>query len=707
MRKAPRMLLLLGLIQGVTGTGILPPSRCLAAKVSAVAWTGLQAPGGSSTNVLYTSFSNATVNDLGTVAFNATVCEVFTWPWGAIALPDQQQTGSAASIPTSIPSPTPFTIKTTNSWSGIWTIDSKANHTLVVRAGDAGYPFISDMGGFFSLGSPLLNNSNLCAFYGGYTPGFIMIPPALPGAPITNFLSVYGGHGVWLSTSPDTAPVAFVGESAPGYTSPFTTSVGTLTLASSKGTNLPTPINFTNRPVFTSIDRIILPDGGGLLFTATTSTTNYIYPPKPKNPLQPIPKFMTIQPLLQHGVWGQDPQGRLVSILHEGESLYLGKSNRLVATLASGAASSTLENTLILSPGSVNPSGELAINAAFNDGSQGVVVASARLHDLSLAAVTGDPVPGGTANDFFVSFGTPSINAAGHTAFRATAGFVTPYPVVYAARETASSVVVPQPTNPPPFPPRPTLSYTNTWSGLWVEDANGTLRQVTRLAPPVPDIGGFSSLGDPLINANHQVAFSGTYRQGFILLPPGTFAGGIGVWTSLNLTNPVAWVGQPAPGYPTSFTNSVKSPYRWSTNIISFTSVPPRFSSLERIAFPDTGRLVLWATATATNPIPRPPVPKGIVVTQEIRSSVLTHHGIWIQNASGGMDLALREGMSVSVNGTNKVVASLPLPSSTDPSGGQETLCSRSNGIVVTVATFTDRTQAVLKITPWPEPKSR
>jgi len=184
------------------------------------------------------------------------------------------------------------------------------------------------------------------------------------------------------------------------------------------------------------------------------------------------------------------------------------------------------------------------------------------------------------------------------------------------------------------------------------------------------------------------------------MTPLGTFAGGDGVWSSMNTTNPVAWIGQTAPGYLTNFTVSVKSPYGWSSNTITFTSTPPVLSSIDRFALPDTGRLVVWATATATNWVPRPPVPKGMLVTQEIRSSVLTQRGIWIQNAKGALEPAIREGTSIPVNGVNKIIASLPATAVPDPAGGQENACSRSTGIVVTTATFTDGTQAILRITP-------
>jgi hypothetical protein len=134
--------------------------------------------------------------------------------------------------------------------------------------------------------------------------------------------------------------------------------------------------------------------------------------------------------------------------------------------------------------------------------------------------------------------------------------------------------------------------------------------------------------------------------------------------------------------------------------MISLQSAPPVITSIDRIAFPDTGRLVVWASASATNWVKPPQAPPGTPIPKIIYNSVFSQRGIWIQNSRGILDLALREGMSVSVNGTSKVISSLPLPPTATPASGQETLCSRSNGIVVTTATFTDGTQAILRIRP-------
>lgn len=681
-------------------TASLAAASANAALVNPVAWSGQSASSVTSKDIRFTGFSNVAVNNAGTVAFNASVRELVTPPWAipltGTTLNTNTRIIALKPIPAPGPAPTPTPLPLiTNSWSGIWTLDSRGVRKQVARTSYDGYPFLMDAGGFGSLGSPLLNNSNLCAYCGNYSPGYIYWQPQLPGMPVTNFLSVYGGQGLWTSLSSPTAPIVFLGQTAPGYNTPFSTSLGTQPLLNSitptnpnVGTN--SGITFSNLPAFSLIDGIALNDMGRVVFSAAVPTLNDYNPSVSTNGQGGI--GIRPQSLLQRGIWGQNPQGRLVTIMREGEPFSFGKSNRIVGTLAPETLLLGGTNRTFFSTGSVNPSGEVAVNASFTDGSQAIVVASARSNSASIASMTGDPAPGGANKDFFLSFGSPSINSAGHVAFLGTAGFVTQFPIVYS---TSPSLEV-LPSN--PIAPLP--SYTNDWSGLWAEDASGNIKLIARIAPPIPDMGGFTSLSNPLINSSHQVAFLGAYRKGFIRTPAGAFAGGTGVWTSRNLTNPVAWIGQTAPGYPTNFTVSVKSPYGWSTNTITFNSTPPVFSSIDRIAFPDSGRLVVWATASATNWVPRPPVPRGMVVTQEIRSSELNQRGIWIQNPRGTLDLALREGMSVFVNGTSKVISSLPLPPPATPAGGQEPLCSRSNGIVVTTASFTDGTQAILRITP-------
>jgi hypothetical protein len=669
---------LLALLIGTASGGV-------AATTSVVIWTGSAAKGGSSTNTTFSSLGVPSINASGKIAFSGSVTEVFSWP---IMMPLQAQASSVTGIKTlpPIPAPTPIQPKITNVWSGIWSIDSKGSNAMIARIGA---PFmIVDAGGFGSLSDPILNSAGTIAWAGTYYAGFIMPPPVLIGAPVTNF---YSGAGIWTSSN-SYQPVAFVGETAPGYSNPYTTSVGILSdIANQQSTNgfllSNTPVTFTNWVSFTSIDRVVLPDTGKAIFSATVGTSNYYYPPVPTNPPYITPLYVAAEPLTQHGIWAQSGSGSLSPISLEGEVLHLEGSNRTVETIsfltctneAGGQSRSFNQRT-----------GDIVYSATFTDGNQALILESSAHPGRKpiLLTATGDAAPGGNSNTTFASFGDPALNAANHIAFRATTSWITPFPIVYAAASSTAPLIS-----------SPDL-FTNSWDGIWADDARGNLNMIARTAPPVPDQGGFSSFSDPVFNSAHKVAFIANWRRGFISVAPGKFAGEQGIWTSSNLTNPVAWIGQTAPGYPKPLTATIVSPYPWSTNIITYSSIAPVFSSFERIALPDTGRVVIWGKASATNLIPRPPVPKGIVVTQEMRSGVLNQRGIWIQNTQGGLDLIVREGGTLVVNGKSRVISSLATASADGPTGSQSRSFNQTTGTLVYMATFTDGTQAIVKVTP-------
>jgi len=667
------------------------------ATTTAVVWSGASAPGGSyfgesASSTSYTTFGIPAVNAAGQVSFGASVNSVFSWPVNSpLSSPTITPTKPAVGIGSNSIAPTPVTLpipKTTNSWSGIWNINTNGTKTLVARVGT---PFmVVDAGGFSTLSEPVLNNANVSAYAGTYQAGFIMPPILLPGAPVTNF---YSGSGVWTSAS--FSPAAFVGETAPGYTNPFTTGIGTLSdLFDQQSSNRflfsNSPVTFTNWVSFSSIDRLVLPDIGGLIFSATIGTSNYYYPPVSSNGISA--NFVATQPLTQHGIWAQSGSGSLSLIAWEGELLNIEGSNRTVKTIsflactneAGGQTRSFNQRTA-----------DLVYSARFNDGSQALILESSANpgEPPILIASTGDRAPGFSSNTLFISFGDPVLNASNHVAFQANASSVTS--IGYGPK-----IVTPGSPLIDPLPP----SY---WSGIWADDAKGNLQLIvqSRRKGGVPFVGGngFTYISDPVYNNLNNVAFTGTwYSDGTPV--KNAFNGGTGVWTSRNLTKPVAWIGQQAPGYTQPLPITVSSPYAWSTNKITFTSAPPVFSSFDRIALPDTGRLILWATVIATNNVPRPPipVPKGggvTFVTQEIRQSVLSQHGIWLQNASGGLDLVVREGATLNVNGKIRVIASLATASADGPTGSQSRSFNQTTGTIIYRAIFTDGTQAIMKVT--------
>ena len=668
------------------------------ATTTAVVWSGTSAPGGSyfgesASNTSYTTFGIPAVNAAGQVSFGASVNSVFSWPGNfPLSAPTVTPTKPSVGIGSNSVAPTPVTLpipKTTNSWSGIWNISTNGTKTLVARVGA---PFlVMDAGGFGTLSEPVLNNANVSAYAGTYQAGFIMPPILLPGAPVTNF---YSGSGVWTSAS--YSPAAFVGETAPGYTNPFTTSVGTLSdLFIKQSTNgfllSNSPVTFTNWVNFSSIDRVVLPDTGGVILSATVVTSNYYYPPVPTNPPYIMPMYVASQPLTQHGIWAQSRSGSLSLIAREGETLNIEGSNRTVKTISFLACTNEAGGQTR----SFNPkTGAIVYTATFTDGNKALFFAfptHLKMPNLLISA-TGDQAPGFSSNTLFTSFGDPVLNASNHVAFQANVSSVTS--IGYGPQIiTPGSPVI------DPLPP----SY---WSGIWADDAKGNLQLIvqSRRKGGVPFVGGngFTVISDPVYNNSNNVAFTGTwYSDGTPV--KNAFNGGTGVWTSRNLTKPVAWIGQQAPGYTQPLTITVSSPYAWSTNKITFPSTPPVFSSFDRIALPDTGRLILWATVSATNNVPRPPipVPKGggvTFVTQEIRQSVLSQHGIWLQNASGGLDLVVREGATLNVNGKIRVIDSLATASADGPTGSQSRSFNQTTGTLAYRATFTDGTQAIMKV---------
>ena len=88
-----------------------------------------------------------------------------------------------------------------------------------------------------------------------------------------------------------------------------------------------------------------------------------------------------------------------------------------------------------------------------------------------------------------------------------------------------------------------------------------------------------------------------------------------------------------------------------------------------------------------------------MIVTQEIRSGVLTQRGIWVQNTQGSLDLIIREGASIFVNGKPREISTLSSAGSEGSTGSQSRAFNQTTGALVYLATFTDSTQAIVKVT--------
>jgi len=329
---------------------------------------------------------------------------------------------------------------------------------------------------------------------------------------------------------------------------------------------------------------------------------------------------------------------------------------------------------------------------------------------ISVAFKSGDSVPGGSSSDHFATFGNPSFNDYNYVAFQATVSQVTQHPIVY-----AMAASIPQSTNLPPLHPQ---LYTNTWSGIWAQDRIGNLQLVVRSSPMIADTGGFSNFSDPVYNNSNNIAFTAYYSPGFIYIPQpplgsknstNIFRGGTGVWTSSTMTNPllpVAYIGQQAPEYTIPLVTSVGTLsdtfIQSSTNglplnnpPITFTN-PVTFTSFDQIALPDQGGVVILATVSTTNYI----YPRTIngITANVVASQPLTQQGIWAQDTFGNLKLIARQGGTINIAGTNKTVRALSFLNSSKSTSGQTRHFSQDTGNLCFTATFTDGTQAVMKV---------
>ena len=71
--------------------------------------------------------------------------------------------------------------------------------------------------------------------------------------------------------------------------------------------------------------------------------------------------------------------------------------------------------------------------------------------------------------------------------------------------------------------------------------------------------------------------------------------------------------------------------------------------------------------------------------------------GIWAVDTGGTLNLVVRKGDAVAVDGNLKFLSSLSLFTSSPGTAGQSRSFNRSGGLVY-LATFTDKTQAIQKV---------
>ena len=295
---------------------------------------------------------------------------------------------------------------------------------------------------------------------------------------------------------------------------------------------------------------------------------------------------------------------------------------------------------------------------------------------MTISFSTGDSVPGATnTNASFVSFGNPAFNDLNGVAVKAT------------VRETAKAG---------------SNLVTNTWTGIWADDSNGKRNLILRSGS---SNGAFLSFSDPVYNNSNAIAFIGKYSPViptyFVAWRGGPPADITGIWTSQIFTTPtnrppafslfdasnnlhyVTSLGSPAPGFTTNTT----------------------FRSFDQIALPDQGGVVMLATVTTkkyfswiyppTNTNPNTVTAPGIFGVN-VPSS--TQQGIWAQDTTGTLQLIAYQGGTLNVGGSNKTIASISFLNSTNSLSGQTRHFSQDTGNLFYTATFTDGTQAGVKV---------
>jgi hypothetical protein len=331
------------------------------------------------------------------------------------------------------------------------------------------------------------------------------------------------------------------------------------------------------------------------------------------------------------GLWLKDGTHGLRLVLREGQSV----GDRTIKTLvafAVGNGSPGQGRGWLTQPPADGP--RVLALAMFTGPDNAQAVLSVGIDgSVSVVSETG---PGGTgapaiSGARFASYGVPSMNASGRSAFL---GSLVPGGTVTSANARA----------------------------LFVSDGNSTFTHIARVAKPAGTTGGnFSLLKDPVLSEDHGVAFPATLKGGTLRAPATTtlWWKPAGEELTLLAQGGPRPTGQPIPGLPIGA--------QWNT-----------FPSLAVAA--DRGP-IFTATLLAG---------KGGV-------TAATASGVWAADFTGATRLLFRTGMPDAVV-TGKTLKSFTLLNATVGSVGV-TRSFNNAGEVVWLATFTDKSTAIIKTT--------
>ena len=197
-------------------------------------------------------------------------------------------------------------------------------------------------------------------------------------------------------------------------------------------------------------------------------------------------------------------------------------------------------------------------------------------------------------------------------------------------------------------------------AGIWADDSTGTLQLIARKGVN----GGTTilTLGDPVYNDNDAVAFEETSKV----------SGSAATITTINCNSTgtlesVAQLGTQAPGCATG----------------------AKFSAFTALALPDEGGatdqggVILLATLAA-NPA------AGVTAANDI--------GAWAVDNTGTLQLIVRTGDVLPVNGVNKTITSVSLLPSLPQLANQSRSFAPQNGDLVYLATFSDGSTAIYNV---------
>lgn len=192
--------------------------------------------------------------------------------------------------------------------------------------------------------------------------------------------------------------------------------------------------------------------------------------------------------------------------------------------------------------------------------------------------------------------------------------------------------------------------------GIWADRAGAPMALVTRIGDPAPGTPGdvFHALGDPVYDNSDRVSFRGSLLVG---TGDATLTNYIGLWSDSSGTlSLVARVSSPAPG-----------------------AGGANFAKFIAFALPDGGGTVFLAGLTGT----------GVLTSNNL--------GIWATTGGGTVNLIVRKGDPVYVNGQQRLVSGLTILPKLPLVFGQ-TRSFSPNGDLAYRATFTDGTSAILHV---------